>query len=222
MELDHLFICTSVGAPEAGRLTDLGLTEGQSNRHPGQGTACRRFFFHNAYLEFLWVHNEQEARNETAKPLRLWERWRYHQTGYSPFGIGWRPSRPAGDPVELPFVTRAYRPAYLPAPLQIDIAENFDYPAEPFLFHMSHGVRPDMYPPERRQPLKHSLGFRQITELTISLPAQKVSKALEVIEEYGLVKFSVGKAHLLEVTFDQGERDEANDFRPELPLVFHS
>ena len=221
MELDHIFICTSVGAPEVGRLINLGLTEGQSNRHPGQGTACRRLFFQNTYLEFLWVHNEQEARSETAKPLRLWERWQYQQTGYSPFGIGLRPSRPAGDPVELPFATWAYRPPYLPAPLRIDIAENFGCLAEPFLFHMSFGVRPDMYPPGRRQPLEHSRGFRQITEVMICLPAQQVSKALEAVEGSGLVKFSLGKAHLLEVTFDRGEQGEAKDFRPELPLVFH-
>jgi hypothetical protein len=37
-ELDHLFICTSAGSPEAGILTAFGLTEGPGNTHPGQGT----------------------------------------------------------------------------------------------------------------------------------------------------------------------------------------
>jgi Glyoxalase-like domain len=63
LELDHLFIFTSVGAREVEQLLKFGLTEGEPNTHPGQGTACRRFFFHNAYLEFLWVHDEQEATN---------------------------------------------------------------------------------------------------------------------------------------------------------------
>jgi hypothetical protein len=48
--LDHLFICTSSGAPEAERLAEFGLIEGTPNCHPGQGTANRRFFFHNAML----------------------------------------------------------------------------------------------------------------------------------------------------------------------------
>lgn len=56
-ELDHVFIWTAAGAPEADLLRDFGLTEGPPNVHPGQGTANRRFFFHNAMLELLWVHD---------------------------------------------------------------------------------------------------------------------------------------------------------------------
>lgn len=220
VELDHLFVCTSLGAPEVERLTAVGLTEGEGNLHPGQGTACRRIFFRNAYLEFLWVHKEAEARGEAVKPLRLWERWLYQQTGYSPFGLCLRPSGPGGEPVELPFETRAYRPPYLPDPLQIDVAENPGHPAEPLLFHTSFGVRPDAYPSERKQPLEHPAGFGEVTQIRICLPGRAVSEAMKVIEESGLVKLSPGDAHLLEVTFDGGARGKATDFRPGLPLFF--
>ena len=53
IELDHIFVWTTCGAPEADCLRDFGLVEGSANRHPGQGTACRRFFFHNAMIELL-------------------------------------------------------------------------------------------------------------------------------------------------------------------------
>jgi hypothetical protein len=49
--LDHVFVMCSKGAPEAEALLRVGLREGAGNTHPGQGTACRRFFFENAYLE---------------------------------------------------------------------------------------------------------------------------------------------------------------------------
>ena len=75
-ELDHVFICTARGGnAEADRLVTLGLTEGGPNVHPGQGTACRRFFFRNAYLELLWVDKPDEAQSESVRPMRLWERW---------------------------------------------------------------------------------------------------------------------------------------------------
>jgi hypothetical protein len=48
VEFDHLFVCVSVGAIEAACVAAVGLREGAPNQHPGQGTACRRFFFHNA------------------------------------------------------------------------------------------------------------------------------------------------------------------------------
>jgi hypothetical protein len=59
VEFDHMFICTQLGAPEADRLVAFGLSEGTPNSHPGQGTACRRFFFRNAMLELA----KSEARS---------------------------------------------------------------------------------------------------------------------------------------------------------------
>jgi len=63
-ELDHLFVCT---APEAEKLVALGLHEGPPNRHPGQGTANRRFAFANAMIELLWVSDAHEAQSERAR-----------------------------------------------------------------------------------------------------------------------------------------------------------
>lgn len=60
-EPDHLFIWVSPGGEEASGLTALGLTEGPANAHLGQGTACRRFFFANFYLELLLVRRSSAA-----------------------------------------------------------------------------------------------------------------------------------------------------------------
>lgn len=73
IELDHVFVCVAAGAPEGNRLTTFGLIEGTPNSHPGQGTANRRFFFRNAMLELLYVHDEREARSPLVAPTRLWE-----------------------------------------------------------------------------------------------------------------------------------------------------
>jgi hypothetical protein len=70
--LDHLFICVAIDAPESAALTRIGLIEGTPNTHPGQGTACRRFFFRNMYLELIWVHDRDEARSHAASKLELW------------------------------------------------------------------------------------------------------------------------------------------------------
>jgi hypothetical protein len=36
MELDHIFVCTDPGAPEAETLVQLGVHEGTPNQHAGQ------------------------------------------------------------------------------------------------------------------------------------------------------------------------------------------
>jgi hypothetical protein len=57
--------------------------------HPGQGTANRRFFFANAFLELLWIADEEEVRNGK----RAHHAARAPERGdASPFGICFRPT----------------------------------------------------------------------------------------------------------------------------------
>ncbi len=112
-ELDHFFILTKPGGTEADLLQSYGLREGEPNRHPGQGTANRRFFFANAMLELLWVCDEAEALNSPADHLRLVERSNWRENRASPFGICFRPVDT--NPIETPFPGWTYRPSYLPA-----------------------------------------------------------------------------------------------------------
>ena len=217
MEFDHLFVSTSRGAPEADELVRAGFAEGTSNAHPGQGTACRRFFFRNAYLELLWVRDEAEARSHPVDRTRLWERWRSGETGYSPFGIGLRSPSQGDGSAELPFETWAYRPAYLPAPLHIDVAESRS-PAEPLIFRIP-GRRPDAYDAERAQPLVHDSGAEEITSITITLSHMGASPLLEAVERAGVVTFCPGPSPLAEVVLDGWRHGLGLDLRPGLPLV---
>jgi hypothetical protein len=98
-ELDHLFILTDIGAYEAESLVSFGLVEGTSNTHLGQGTTNRRFFFHNAMLELLWVHDPEEAMSELISPTRLWERWTNRNDRVCPFGICLRSATGSGNTV---------------------------------------------------------------------------------------------------------------------------
>lgn len=62
MTIDHIFIFVN-SEDEANELVNFGLTEGIGNVHKGIGTANRRFFFENFYLEILWVENENKAKS---------------------------------------------------------------------------------------------------------------------------------------------------------------
>jgi len=69
MEIDHIYICTQPKALVGDLLTEFGLAEGSSNTHPGQGTASRRFYFHNLMLELLWVGNLEEVQMQKVLPI---------------------------------------------------------------------------------------------------------------------------------------------------------
>ncbi len=63
LELDHVFVFVSEGAPEADKLIEFCFSEGEPNIYPGQGTSNCRFFFNNMMLELLWVSNIDEIKS---------------------------------------------------------------------------------------------------------------------------------------------------------------
>jgi hypothetical protein len=120
----------------------------------------------------------------------------------------------------LPFESWAYCPPFF-QPQEINVAVNSTNTGEPLLFFMPFGRRPDTYPMERRQPLEHSTGVKEITGLRVTLcAAEATSKPLGVVENLGIVSFAHGAAPLGEVIFDNGRQAKVQDFRPGAPLIF--
>jgi hypothetical protein len=214
-ELDHLFVCVSEGgAEEAQRLADLGLVEGEPNTHPGQGTACRRFCFANAFLELVWVRDPDEAQSELVRPLRLFERWSERSAGACPFGVCLRPSRP--DVEGLPFAAWPYRPGYLPEPLCFHVGADSLSIQGPLLVYLPFGRRPDSRP--EPQPLRHPLDLREITRLVVRGPYPPSSVAQDASRTAGIT-FEADERHLVEIGFDGERAGCAADLRPLLPLL---
>jgi hypothetical protein len=215
--VDHVFICTAIGAPAAERLRQFGLLEGSPNQHPGQGTACRRFFFRNAMLELLWVEDAVAARGDQTRRTNLWERWAEAGRGASPFGIVLRPGLASQE--GCPFPAWDYRPASMPD-LALRIAEGTG-PEEPMWCYMETGRAPAEAPPERWQPLEHPSGLRDLTGVRIVCPSLQKTSLTLAMTHAGVISSGAGSEHRLELLFDCGRRANRTDFRPDLPLIFH-
>jgi hypothetical protein len=212
IELDHLFVCTAPGAPEAERLIQFGLREGPPNRHPGQGTASRRFAFSNAMIELLWVSHKKEAQNQDTKRTLLWERWSGRIDRACPFGICLRPIDSRHTQPDFP--SWEYRPAYLSDPLVMHIGEaGIDEPMWVYLSFMRHVHREQWF-------IEHPIGIREITGLTLTTPVPLHSFASQKVIESGILVTRPGETPLLEIEFDGRRRNERVDFRPHLPFIF--
>jgi hypothetical protein len=207
VELDHLFVCTSRGAPEAKYFAWFGLIEGPANVHPGQGTANRRFFFENAMLELLWIEDPGEAQNEQTAPTKLWDRWSGRLDGAtSPFGIVMRPTHP--EAVTPPFASWVYTPDYFPDGMSLHIGDaGIDEPMWVFM-PLSRQRRIEI--PE------HPNGIREITALRLTSPKPLRSCAAAALP---ILTVECGSTHLLTIEFDHGAQDESTDLRPHLPLI---
>ena len=212
LELDHVFICTSRGAPEARELLRFGLREGSPNQHPGQGTASRRFAFKNAMLELLWVSSEKEARAEQTRRTLLWERWSGRHSAASPFGICLRPADPQSS--KTAFIGWEYRPSYLSSPLAMLIGEaELEEPMWVYLGFLTRAQR-------ERQFVEHPVGIREITGLVLASSVPPRSAVSQEVTGANVLAVRIGRKPLLEIEFDAGQRRRVEDFRPHLPLLF--
>jgi len=215
MEIDHIFVCVSKGgALEAGRLRNIGITEGPPNSHPGQGTACRRFFFSNAMLELLWVEDSGEAN---ASPTGLGVRWQEAMAGSgnaSPFGFVLRP-KIEGELPAAPFPHWEYRPESMPG-LRLWIASETSI-EEPMwcVFPVSPGSSRTMPP----RITEHAAGMRELTGVRLHSPAHFTLDPRAFAGEVIDWKESTTGRHWIELEFDSGASGRVADLRPELPVV---
>lgn len=218
IEIDHVIICCDEHAPEAAALIGAGLLEGSSNVHRGQGTANRRFFFRNAYIELLWVDDLASAKREPARRTRLWERWLRRRDDACPFGIATRPSDPQAEALP-PFPTWAYHAPYLPPGVSIGIALATPL-SQPELLHLAFATRPDA---KQIEPLAHPTGAKFLTGVCIGLPLGRAARtqAANAIASAGLVSFFAAPSYIMELTFDDAAAGRTLDLRGALPLIIH-
>lgn len=200
MEVDHIYICTDYKAPVGDLLKEFGLIEGTSNIHPGQGTANRRFFFHNFMLELLWIENLKEVKSDLTKPMRLFERCSKKDKNISPFGIGFRPTTEKDEKALFPVWD--YHPIYLPDFLKIQVADSTPL-SEPMFFYLSFAGRQDKYPLEKLENMKHKLPLKEVTEVKMHInKKENFSEAAEIINKTNSLILIKDNENYLELTFD--------------------
>jgi hypothetical protein len=182
LRLDHIFVCTDVGAPEARELLDAGFVEGTRNVHPGQGTSNRRFFFEHGFLELLWVHDESEATSALTTPTRLWERWANRGRHSNPFGICFSST---STETGAPFPSWAYEPAYLPPGKRIHFAQGGAL-CEPELFVLGW---PQPLAAAPTQPTSAGVPLKAMVAVSIGLAeVDRLSPPMRAARDAGLIR----------------------------------
>ena len=169
-------------------------------------------------LELLWLEDAVESRSEQTRRTKLWERFSATGETTSPFGVILRPA--PGAETACPWRSWTYRPQTMPG-LELEIAADADID-EPMWCYMKSGRPPAEWPPERRQPLDHPRGFRELTGVLIGCPGAKAGSVTSAMALNGVITLQTGVEHLLELQFDGGNRGTTLDFRPDLPLLFRA
>ena len=209
LSLDHIFIITQPGAPEAERLSEIGLIEGSSNVHPGQGTSNRRFFLYGFTIELLYVSDEEEAATGSGRGLGILSR--SQDVAASPFGIVVRVS----DKEALPaFPGWRYTPDYFDGKMSFHVGINSDLLHEPLCICM-----PPSLPAPAPVPTEYANPDWQLTALEIDMPTEKPSETLKHFAAIDGIHLHFGKPHKMTMKFNNSATGSIENFFPELPLI---
>lgn len=166
----------------------------------------------------LWVEDIKEVQNEHTEPMRLFERCQLDSKVSSPFGIAFRPT--VGGNKAIPFPAWDYHPIYLPEFLKIQVADNTPL-NEPMYFYLSFARRQDSVSIEKREPMEHSVPLKEVTSVKIYvLQDVNLSDSACILNQISNLSIIKSREHLIELEFDNGERNQSRDFRPDLPLIF--
>lgn len=211
LELDHFFILVEPEAKVADVLVSLGMQEGSRNKHEGQGTSNRRFYFLNGMLEFLWVHDEEEAINGPGRELLFTERAK--NPSASPFGLILH--RKDNSSLDMPFNGWKYQPAYFDPPWAFHIGANSSNLLEPLCIYA-----PFIEPTSSSIKTEEGM-FKSISKVQVYTPSNPLSDVLEVADSADRLSINYGSQHLMEVTFDDKRRGLFKDLRSDIPLIIH-
>lgn len=207
MKIDHFFIFSSNKGQIANELVEFGITEGSNRIHRGQGTANRKFYFDNFFLEVLWVDNESDIRSEQTSKTKLWERSQFEKSGHSPFGLCLVNSKST----DLLFQdSLVYQPNYFPQGMSIDIITNEKTPQLPWTFRLPY--RDIQKKPN--EPTKHANGIKKLTKVIFEYPSTKTQTVFEkYFEQIDSIVFKSEKQTHLTLEFDHCVQGKSKEFK---------
>ena len=211
LQLDHFFILVEPEAKVADLLVSLGMQEGTRNKHNGQGTSNRRFYFSNGMLEFLWVHDAEEAIKGPGRELLFPDRAK--DPAASPFGVILH--RRDNSSLEIPFEGWKYQPVYFDPPWAFHVGTNSSNLLEPLCFYVPF-VEPELSTCKTEEGT-----FKSISKVHIYTPSEPISDVLGVADTADRLSIDYGNQHLMEITFDDQQCGCSRDLRPDIPLVIH-
>lgn len=204
MTVHHIFIFTDQQAPIADELRAFGLMEGSRRVHPGQGTANRKFYFENFFLELLWVQDTAEFYNPLIKETGLSRR---AEGGViAPFGLCMVREK---ETDALFDDAMRYQPVYFPQGTVIEVLPNDALPSLPWTFRLPFEGQHS----HEQEPLHHPNGVRRLTRAVFEY--RQHSDNENFVHHFvgeDQIQFVASDQYWLHLEFDHGQQGLCRDF----------
>jgi len=226
LEFDHVWVVVTRDAPERAALERAGFKISPGvNRNNGQGTASVSAEFFNSYIELMWPDPTVSVAPGAERGVEKFKnRMNWRTSGWCPLGIG---LHRVGAGTTLPFPTWSIAPDWFPKGTAIEILTARDdtkspsFFIEPTALAVKEGANrkvPEKDP--KRSSFQHPIGVERVTAIQIVRPKEyQLVAAFSYLEKADIFKSTEGKEWALEITFDDGQKGQTKDLRPDLPLA---
>lgn len=201
MDIDHIFIFTADKGKVADKLVEFGLVEGSNRVHVGQGTANRKFYFDNFFLEILWVHNENEIMSDLVKPTGLWQRADYNKNNFSPYGLCIVNNDESNGLFENSFT---YQPDYFPSGMTIEILKNENQPQLPWTFRLPFKGQKK----NETEPRNHANGITRLTRVNFNYKEPLKDTYVDYFKNDSTIEFTLSNEYGITLTFDNNRKGQ--------------
>ena len=227
-QIYYLFAFSAVGKQLIPFLRTLGLNCTEPKKNPAQGTVSTLIFFWNVYLEIFWLEETSHlTQSEMMGEFNLQARVNWIGTGASPFGFGLSYSTINHDnfvsansekPISEPLLR--FCPINLANPEEPICYLVPDYEAQRNRLSRYSAIaqcQRELIAEESRNP---GLGLRKLTQAKIRVISdQVITPPLSDLAAQNYLEIEYRKHPLLELTFDNGDRQRLLDLRPLIPIV---
>ncbi len=201
-KINHIFIFCDNHDEVAQEFIDFGFVEGSNRVHENQGTRNRKFYFDNFFLEIIWVHNVTEVTNNITAPTKLYERSKYSENVYSPFGLC---LNYAVEDNALFTHAIVYEPTYLPKSMFIEVLTNEKAPSLPWTFRW-HSAQTD------KQICEEEITKKTLTKVCFGIDKEdKESHYIKHFESDDII-FEVSEDTSLRLEFNHASENRCYEF----------
>ena len=221
----YVFAFSAVGRPLLTFLRKLGLNCTEPQENLVQGTVSTVLFFENIYLELFWFEdNSRLAPSELTEELNWVTRLNWLETGASPFGFGLCSRTDPANLSTSQSESRKTKKTKIAEQNFQFITDNLANPGEPIVYvvpnYVANGSKLNRVWSIDEPILTQNLGMRQLTRVQVQVSGERiVTTSLLNLVAQNILDIEYKKHPLLELAFDDGNRQKCLDLRPLLPLV---
>ena len=224
-QIHYLFVFSNVGRQLIPFLRKLGLNCTEPQENPAQGTVSTVIFFENVYLELFWFEdNSRLTQSELAEELNLLARLNWLETGASPFGFGLCSRTDQANLSNSQMESRPTNETKIAEQHFQFVPDNLVNADEPIVYvvpnYVANCSKLNRVWAIDEPIVTQNLGMRQLTRVQVQVIGERiVTTSLLSLVAQNILDIEYRKHPLLELTFDQNNRQKYLDLRPLLNIV---